>query len=167
MGRLECNWPRPLDYDPQRFLGETQPSPFLHIAFNAGRRTCLGQTLALTEGAVVLALIARSYEVTLEGNFWPSIPGNGSNWYDVPFAIMVPKRGQGTNLLVPVALSASAVAYSSTRIENRFMSGGAAAGVAAKQLVDGSAATVQDVDVAVVQAILSGTFGQRIHGPPA
>lgn len=20
------------------------------------------------------------YEVTLEGNFWPSIPGNGSNW---------------------------------------------------------------------------------------
>jgi len=66
MGRLECNWPRPLDYDPQRFLGETQPSPFLHIAFNAGRRTCLGQTLALTEGAVVLALIARSYEVTLE-----------------------------------------------------------------------------------------------------
>ena len=107
------------------------------------------------------------YEVTLEGNFWPSIPGNGSNWYDCPFAIMVPKRGQGTNLLVPVALSASAVAYSSTRIENFFMSVGTAAGVAAKQLVDGSAATVQDVDVAAVQAILTGTFSQRIHGPPA
>ena len=105
------------------------------------------------------------YEVTLEGNFWPSLP-NGSNWYDVPFAIMVPKRGTGTNLLVPVALSASAVAYSSTRIENMFMSVGAAAGVAAKQLVDGDAATVQDVDVSSVQAILTGTFQQRIHGPP-
>jgi len=106
------------------------------------------------------------FEVTLEGNFWPNL-ANNSNWYDVPYKIMVPKRGTGTNLLVPVALSASAVAYSSTRIENMFLSVGAAAGVAAKQLVDGDAATVQDVDVAKVQAILTGTFNQRIHGPPA
>lgn len=38
--------------------------------------------------------------------------------YDVPFSVMVPKRGTGANLLVPVAISASAVAYSSMRIEN-------------------------------------------------
>lgn len=44
----------------------------------------------------------------------------GGNWYDVPYKIMVPKRGQGANLLVPVALSASAVAFSSTRIENMY-----------------------------------------------
>ena len=78
---------------------------------------------------------------------------------------MVPKRGTGSNLLVPVALSASAVAYSSTRIENMFMSVGSAAGVAAKQLVDGDVSTVQDVDVTKVQAILTKTFNQRIHGP--
>ena len=78
----------------------------------------------------------------------------------------MPKRGQGANLLVPVALSASAVAYSSTRIENMFMSVGTAAGVAAKQVVDGTAATVQDVDVGKVQAILAGVFAQRVHGPP-
>ena len=47
-----------------------------------------------------------------------------------------------------MCLSASAVAYSSTRIENMFMSVGSAAGVAAKQLVDGEAKRVQDVDVA-------------------
>lgn len=48
---------------------------------------------------------------------------------------MVPKKsGGGANLLVPVCLSASAVAYSSTRIENMFMSVGSAAGVAAKQV---------------------------------
>ena len=106
------------------------------------------------------------FEVMLEGNFWPNL-ANDTNWYDVPYNIMVPKRGTGTNLLVPVALSASAVAYSSTRIENMFMSVGAAAGVAAKQLVDGTAATVQDVDVTAVQAILtSALFNQRIHGPP-
>jgi glucokinase len=63
-----------------------------------------------------------------------------------------------------VALSASAVAYSSTRIENMFMSLGTAAGVAAQQLVDGSAATVQDVNVTRVQQVLVGTFAQRVHG---
>ena len=140
------------------------------------------------------------YEVVLEGNFWPSVLPNGSNWcgpafascalkmetagekklthspstppppslrYDVPFKAMTPKAGTGTNLLVPVCLSASAVAYSSTRIENMFMSLGAAAGVAAKQLVDGDVDVVQAVDVSKVQAILTATFQQRIHGPPA
>lgn len=105
------------------------------------------------------------YQVQLEGNFWPSI-GPGGNWYDVPYKIMVPKRGTGANLLVPVCLSASAVAYSSTRIENMFMSVGTAAGVAAQQLVDGSVSVVQDVDVTKVQAILTRTFQQRVHGPP-
>ena len=116
--------------------------------------------------AVPVAGQPGKFEVMLEGNFWPNL-ANNSNWYDVPYKMMVPKRGTGTNLLVPVALSASAVAYSSTRIENMFMSVGTAAGVAAKQLVDGTAATVQDVDVAAVQAILtSDLFKQRIHGPP-
>merc|ERR1719182_696902 len=99
------------------------------------------------------------FEVQLEGNFWPSVGPHG-NWYDTPFAIMVPKRGTGGNLLVPVALSASAVAFSSTRIENMYMSVGSAAGVAAKQLVDGSVGMVQDVDVETVQSILTGTFNQ-------
>jgi hypothetical protein len=107
------------------------------------------------------------FEVMLEGNFWPSV-ANGSNWYDLPYRAIVPARGTGANLLVPVALSASAVAYSSTRIENMFMSVGTAAGVAAQQIVDGSVAVVQDVDVSIVQGILSGPlFKQRVHGPPA
>jgi len=45
------------------------------------------------------------------------------------------------------------------------MSVGSAAGAAATQLVDGSAATVQEVDVAKVRAILVG-LGQRVNGPP-
>ena len=47
------------------------------------------------------------------------------------------------------------------------MSIGSAAGVAVKQLVDGDVATVQDVNVSKVQAILSDTFHQRVHGPPS
>lgn len=104
------------------------------------------------------------YEVQLEGNFWPSVGPHG-NWYDTPYAIMVPKRGVGANLLVPVAVSSSAVAFSSTRIENWYMSVGSAAGAAAAQIVDGSVATVQDVDVAKVRAILV-SHGQRVNGPP-
>ena len=104
------------------------------------------------------------FTTVLEGNFWPSVGPTG-NWYDTPYGIMVPKRGTGANLLVPVAVSSSAVAFSSTRIENWYMSVGSAAGAAAKQLVDGSAATVQDVDVSKVRAILVG-LGQRVNGPP-
>lgn len=88
--------------------------------------------------------------------------GLGSkNAYNVPYSAIVPKRGQGANLLVPVCLSASAVAYSSTRIESMFMYVGTAAGVAAKQLVEKTAATVQEVSVAEVQGILMGKFVKR------
>ena len=114
--------------------------------------------------AVPVAGQPGKYEVVLEGNFWPSVGPDG-NWYDTPYQIMVPKRGTGANLLVPVAVSSSAVAFSSTRIENWYMSVGSAAGAAAQQLVDGSAATVQDVDVAKVRAVLVG-LGQRVNGPP-
>ena len=41
--------------------------------------------------------------------------------YDVPYKIMLPKKGTGANLLVPVALSTSSVAFSSTRIENMYV----------------------------------------------
>lgn len=108
-----------------------------------------------------------NYIVMVEGNFWPSVPGPGNgNWYDFPYKTMVPKRGVGGNLLVPVAFSASAVAYSSTRIESFFMATGSACGVAAAQVVHGYAATVQDVNVTKVQNVLSSLFNQQIHGPP-
>ena len=104
--------------------------------------------------------------VVLEGNFWPTVTKH-NNWYDVPYKIMVPKRGTGANLLVPVALSASAMAYTSTRIESMFMATGSAAAVAAEQLVNGDAATVQDVNVTKVQVTLTSVFNQQVHGPPA
>jgi hypothetical protein len=83
-----------------------------------------------------------SWTVQLEGNFDPhmptEIPGKKEgDYYDVSYQVLLPPRGVGANLLVPVAVSASAVAYSSTRIESMFMALGSAAGVAAHQLVDG------------------------------
>jgi len=59
---------------------------------------------------------------------------------------MLPKRAEATNLLVPVAFSASHVAYSSVRMEPQYMNLGHAAGLAAKMAIAGSTA-VQSIPV--------------------
>jgi len=101
---------------------------------------------------------------------------NQFSWYDVPFGVMVPATSaQARNLLVPVCISASAVAYTSTRIENMFMDLGSAAGVAVASLLRAAPShrknscpelTVQDdVNITAVQDILSRVYKQKFHGP--
>jgi hypothetical protein len=103
----------------------------------------------------------------------PSVPPESKDkmdphdlWYDVPFQVMVPKRTQAVNLLVPVALSSSSVAFSSLRIETMYMDLGSAAGAAARQIVEGGLLrAVQEIDIQEVQRVLTEEFNQRIHGP--
>ncbi|MBP5560005.1 MAG: FAD-dependent oxidoreductase [Bacteroidales bacterium] len=85
-----------------------------------------------------------------EGNV--EIPGGYP--YPVSYRCVIPKRDECVNLLVPVCLSASHIAYGSIRMEPVFMALGQACGVAAALSVS-SPSNIQDVDVDALQAILS------------
>jgi hypothetical protein len=77
--------------------------------------------------------------------------------YEIPYRALTPERSQVQNLLVPVCLSATHVAYSSLRMEPQYMIMGQAAGVAASLSIrDGLA--VQDVPIDALEEKL------RSHG---
>jgi hypothetical protein len=66
--------------------------------------------------------------------------------YAIPYRSLVPRREDCENLIVPVCISASHVAFSSVRMEVQYQMLGAAAGLAAAAAAARGAA-VQDVDV--------------------
>ena len=70
--------------------------------------------------------------------------------YPIPYRSLTPRREDAENLLVPLCLSASHVAFASVRMEPTLMLLGQAAGTAAAQAVRRGVA-VQDVDVARLQ----------------
>ncbi|GAA4402774.1 FAD-dependent oxidoreductase [Nibrella viscosa] len=73
--------------------------------------------------------------------------------YPISYRSLVPKQDECKNLLVPVCLSASHIAYGSIRMEPVFMVLGQSAAVAASLAID-QKQPVQRVNVAAVQKIL-------------
>ena len=88
--------------------------------------------------------------------------------YQIPYRVMLPKQAEAVNLLVPVAFSASHVAYSSLRMEPQYMILGHAAGVAAKLAIE-SGKPVQAIDVAALIATLrkQGAVLEYVPSPQA
>ncbi len=74
--------------------------------------------------------------------------------YPVSYRALIPKENECGNLLVPVCLSASHIAYGSIRMEPVFMALGQATAVAADQAIT-KGVTVQQVDAAEVSRTLA------------
>ena len=81
---------------------------------------------------------------------------------EIPFEALIPRREDARNLLVPVCISASHVAFTTYRMETQYMSAGHAVGVAAALAVSAGGVAVQDVSVRMLQAEL-GRQGVIFH----
>ena len=81
--------------------------------------------------------------------------------YPIAYRSIVPKKEECTNLLVPLCLSASHVAYGSIRMEPVFMIIGQSAGVAASIAMD-NGISVQEIDLGQLHHHLK-TEGQLLH----
>ena len=81
-----------------------------------------------------------------EGNVEIPIPGP----YNISYRAITPKANQAANVLVPVCLSASHIAYGSIRMEPVFMVLGETAALAACRAINLHGNRVQDVDAAQI-----------------
>lgn len=84
--------------------------------------------------------------------------------YEIAYGALVPKRGECPNLLVPVCVSSSHIAFGSIRMEPVFMILAQSAATAAVMAIDGNL-TVQDVPYPALRAKLEAG-GQILHHTP-
>ena len=121
----------------------------------------------VTSPAELAGAVAAGVPIWTGGEGYPGST-NGLRLYQIPFDVLLPKRKEATNLLVPVALSASHVAFASLRMEPQWMIAGHAAGVTAmlalqQQQHDGLPLCVQDVGVGHLHATLQAQGAVLCH----
>lgn len=93
-----------------------------------------------------------------EGNLWEHVsPGP----YQIPYGAIIPKKNDCKNLLVPLCMSASHIAYSSIRMEATYMVMGESAGIAAALAIRDNKA-VQDINRSDLTAMLK-KYGQKLE----
>jgi hypothetical protein len=84
-----------------------------------------------------------------EGNVEASVPGP----YPISYRSLIPKKSECTNLLVPVCVSATHIAFGSIRMEPVFMVLGQSAATAAALAIDDKV-VIQEVDYSKLESLL-------------
>lgn len=90
---------------------------------------------------------------------------HGFKPYPISYRSITPKKNEGTNLLVPLALSSSHIAFGSIRMEPVFMVLGQSAAIAATIAIDQDA-NVQDISYSELKQLLLEN-NQRLEWEPA
>ncbi|MFO1076200.1 MAG: FAD-dependent oxidoreductase [Planctomycetota bacterium] len=155
------NWP-PLLYvrEARRLVGEAVVT----------EAHCMGRTVAADPiglGAYAMdshnvqRYVAADGSVKNEGDVQVKVPKP----YGIPYGAIVPQRLHATNLLVPVCVSASHIAYGSIRMEPVFMVLGQSAAIAAGLALD-RGLELQDVPYAELRARLEAA-NQALAWPHA
>lgn len=80
------------------------------------------------------------------------------NPYPVSYRAVTPRKDEAANLIVPVCLSASHIAFGSIRMEPVYMVLGETCGMAAVKAIDRHRGCVQDVDAAEVMRAFSARY---------
>lgn len=113
------------------------------------KKDSIGMGSFVIDCHIVQRIVAEDGTVRDEGSFQdaPALP------YQIPYRSLTPKRAECENLLVPVCLSASHIAYCSLRMEPVYMTLGHASGLAAVMAIKAKSA-VQAVDVPALQTKL-------------
>ena len=112
------------------------------------------------------AVVVEDGKVALQGGEFSIIYLDGGTYngsYKIPYESIVPTRGECDNLIVPVCVSASHIAFTSLRMEPVWMILGESAGVAAALAVDGDI-PVQDVPYEQLRPKLDELGQKLVHG---
>ena len=66
--RAERYWPSPEKFNPERFAREQikQQTPFTHLPFGGGPRSCIGANYAIFQMLMILSVLLRHYDLYLE-----------------------------------------------------------------------------------------------------
>jgi len=118
------------------------------------------------------ATVVEDDKVALQGGEFSILYLDGGKYngsYKIPYEAIVPRKGECDNLLVPVCVSASHIAFTSLRMEPVWMILGESAGVAAAMAVEDDI-SVQDVPYTKLRQKLDDlgqTLERVTHDTPA
>ncbi|QRW18784.1 cytochrome P450 family protein [Rhizoctonia solani] len=92
-------WAEPEKFRPKRFMEPHNKDAFL--AFSTGMRSCIGRRFAEVEGTVALALLLERYEIKIDKEKFPAIPGESALEREARFLNPI-QRSTVTPMKVPL-----------------------------------------------------------------